>query len=300
MKGINSVSLRSSLSSSSKAVVRAAYVNVNLPTTRVRALPDFLLVGAQRCGTTSLFRALEQQDQIMRPTFNKGINYFDLNYSRGERWYRAHFPMRRQPKKGTQQRRVAFEASGYYMFHPLAPERIAQDLPSVKIVAMLRDPVERAYSAWKHESARGYDDLSFEDAITRESERTFGERGRMIADPRYQSFAYRHHSYTARGRYTSQLRQFYDRFPSSNIHVVYSENFFTEPSREFGLLADFLGLHLTSETQFDKHNARPSGPMPGGTREMLSEIYADEANELELLVGRRPPWRVPDAIRSVP
>lgn len=285
------MSLRSSLSSLSRTAIRSVYVGLNSPTAGLRLAPDFLVVGAQRCGTTSLFRALEQHEQVVRPTLNKGVNYFDLNYDRGERWYRAHFPLaltvrRRLPVS-------TFEASGYYMFHPLAPDRIARDLPDVKIVAMLRDPVERAYSAWKHESARGFDDLSFEEAITKESERTAGERELMIADPAYQSYAYRHYSYTARGHYAAQLRRFYDSFPATQIHVVYSESFFAEPAQEFNFLADFLGIERGSGIAFDQHNARPSGPMPGMTRELLTGIYRDEADELERLVGRRPPWSTP-------
>lgn len=286
------MSLGSSFVSSAKAVVRGAYVGLSMPTADLRPSPDFLLVGAQRCGTTSLFRALEQHQQVVRPTINKGINYFDVNYHRGERWYRAHFPLGVTSRRRTRAvgPAVTFEASGYYMFHPLAPERIAHDLPDVKIVAMLRDPVERAYSAWKHESARGFDPMSFEEAIVEEALRTAGEKERMVADPAYQGFAYRHHSYVARGHYAAQLRRFYDRFAASRIHVVYSESFFAEPAAEFALLADFLGIEPGVGLAFDQHNARPSGPMPGRTRQTLTQIYEAEADDLEQLVGRRPPW----------
>lgn len=287
---MSDMGLRASLPAPVRGFVRTAYVGVNALTASRRAEPDFLLVGGQRCGTTSLFRAFEQHPQIVRPTLNKGVNYFDLNYHRGPRWYRAHFPLEgkvRDPRDGPS---AVFEASGYYMFHPLAPERIARDLPNVKIVAMLRDPVERAFSAWKHESARGFDTVSFEDAIETEDVRTRGERERMIEDPNYQSFAYRHFSYTARGDYVSQLRAFYDRLPASNIHVVYSEDFFVEPQREFALLLKFLKIDNAGEVSFEQHNARPSGPMPGRSREMLTERYRGQAEQLEHLVGRVPPW----------
>lgn len=285
------MSIRSSVPSSVRAFVRRAYVSAGSLNASSRIEPGFLLVGGQRCGTTSLFRALEQHEQAVRPSFNKGINYFDLNYARGPRWYRAHFPTeRRAERKGGA---VAFEASGYYMFHPLAPRRIAEDLPEIKIVAMLRDPIERAYSAWKHETARGFDSLSFEAAIEQETRRTAGERERMIDDPDYQSFAYRHFSYTARGDYVAQLREFYDRLPAENIHIVYSEAFFVNPEREFALLTDFLGLGKGGDIVFDQHNARPGGPMPGRSREKLSQSFEGQADELERMVGRRPPWGEP-------
>ncbi|WP_458040313.1 MULTISPECIES: sulfotransferase domain-containing protein [Bacteria] len=272
--------------------MRSAYVGWGALSADSRLAPDFLVIGGQRCGTTSIFRAFEQHPDIVRPTLNKGVNYFDMNYHRGTRWYRGHFPLargiRRTRPEGTTV--ATFEASGYYMFHPLAPERIARDFPGIKIVAMLRDPVERAYSAWKHESARGFDDWSFERAIAEEAERTRGERERMIADPRYQSFNYRHHSYTARGDYSSQLEEYYRLFPAKNIHVVYSETFFSDPEAEFARLTDFLGVARAKDIQFDQHNARPSGPMPGTTREVLSEVYRGQAEQLTSLTGRRPPW----------
>lgn len=284
--------LRSALPDPITRVVRNGYVSLSALTASSRLEPDFILVGGQRCGTTSLFRAFEQHHQIVRPTFNKGINYFDVNYSRGHRWYRAHFPLRLSAKRqvGAGNSFVSFEASGYYIFHPLAAERIAKDLPAVKIVAMLRDPVERAFSAWKHECARGFDNVSFEEAVETEEKRTRGERDRMIADAQYESYAYRHYSYVARGHYSAQLGEYYRRFPHSSIHVMYSESFFTDPNAEFAKLTDFLGVEHPDRIVFDRHNARPSGPMPGQTREILSEVYALEADALEEMVGHRPPW----------
>lgn len=286
------MNFRSSLPTPVRRIIRDSYVWTSSLTSSSRIVPDFLLVGGQRCGTTSLFRALEQHPNIVRPTFNKGINYFDLNYHRGTSWYRAHFPLLVTARRGIppQEEVAAFEASGYYMFHPLAPKRIAADLPNIRIVAMLRDPVERAYSAWKHEKARGFDDLEFEEAIAREAERTSGERDRLIANPRDRSFAYRHFSYIARGDYASQLGLFYDLLPASNIHVVYSENFFANPEKEFSLLTDFLGVKRGTDITFEQHNARPSGPMPGQSRQLLNDTFGDQVHALERLVGRRPPW----------
>src|SRR5690606_30511881 len=137
-------------------------------TSRSRMLPDFLMVGTQRGGTTSLFRALAAHPAIVQPNFHKGVHYFDVNYTRGLSWYRGHFPMRAPAERrvaasgltgGKEGVRlpVAFESAGYYMHHPLAPERIARDLPGVKLIVLLRDPVIRAYSAHQHELARGFE-----------------------------------------------------------------------------------------------------------------------------------------------
>lgn len=289
------MSLRTSLPGPAKSVIRSGYVGLGTLTASLRVQPDFLLIGGQRCGTTSLFRALEQHPQVVRPTLNKGINYFDIHYGRGPRWYAGHFPSVRSVRRrvGDTRPYAAFEASGYYLFHPLAPSRIARDLPDVKIVAMLREPIERAFSAWKHESARGFENETFDRALELEEERTTGESERMATEPGYQSYAHRHHAYAARGDYVTLLRPYYERFPSSQIHIVYSESFFAEPVHEFQALTDFLGIDHVPGIAFDQHNARHSGPMPDRALKLLTKRFEGQHEALEALVGRRPPWATP-------
>src|SRR5690606_6006810 len=106
--------------------------------------------------------------------------YFDINYLRGPRWYRAHFPLQR-PSRGPR-RTIAFESSGYYSHHPLAPARIGQDLPGVQLVMMVRDPAERAFSAYKHAVARCLETESFPRALELEQQRLEGEIEKMTVD----------------------------------------------------------------------------------------------------------------------
>lgn len=285
------MSVRSRLPEPGRTLVRNTYVRAGTLTAPLRLTPDMIVIGGQRCGTTSLFRALEQHPQMIRPTFNKGINYFDINYHRGPRWYAGHFPLVwRADLAARFKPSVAFEASGYYLFHPLAPERIARDLPEVKVVAMLRDPVERAYSAWKHESARGYESESFERALQLEEGRTDGEVERMRRDPRYQSRMLRHHAYAARSEYADLLARYYDRFSADQIHVMYSEEFFADPEGEFRRLEGFLGITHHRGIVFDQHNARQGGAIPPGPCRDLRERFEPQTHTLHQLVGRRPPW----------
>src|SRR5262245_30067681 len=118
-----------------------------------RVLPTMLIVGAQRCGTTTLFKALSQHKSFVGPTLRKGVHYFDLNHDRPLDWYRAHFPTKASIdalQQRTGSGAVVGESSPYYLWHPLAAERIAHDLPGVRVIVLLRDPVERAYSAHAH------------------------------------------------------------------------------------------------------------------------------------------------------
>jgi hypothetical protein len=224
---------------------------------------------------------------------HKGVNYFDVAYDRGWKWYLGHFPLRANTERHRAPGRPAaetFEASGYYMFHPHAPRRIAADLPGVKIVAMVRDPVERAYSAYKHEFARGFETESFDEALRLEDVRVDPELDRMLADESYQSQVYRHQAYRRRGQYAEQLRAFEDLLGAGRVHVVDSERFFTEPEKEYERLLTFLELPVVMPASFDRFNARPGTPMSPDAEAMLRAHYEPHDRELEEFLGWRPSW----------
>src|SRR5687768_5235794 len=157
-------------------------------------LPSFLISGGQRCGTTSLYRALAEHPAVIKAVLHKGVHYFDVGYEHGMRWYRGHFPLRRHAERvGDEFGVVAqtFESSPYYMYHPHAVTRIARDLPGVKLVVLTRDPVERAYSQHAHEVARGFEpELDFTRALELEPTRLAGARETLLADPTAYSFAH--------------------------------------------------------------------------------------------------------------
>jgi hypothetical protein len=272
---------------------RAAATVLGMATAGLRAQPDFLVVGAQRCGTTSLFRALMSHPNVMRPNLHKGVNYFDVNYGRGRGWYLSHFPLeamaRRRAAPGAE-RALVFDSSGYYMFHPHAPARIAADLPDVKIVAMVRDPVERAFSAYKHEFARGFETEPLDRALALEDERIEPELARMTADPEYQSQVYRHQAYRRRGHYAEQLRRFADLLSREQVHVVSSERFFSEPDDEYGRLLDFLDLPRVMPASFDRYNPRPSAPLDPTIQAELRRHFEPYDADLESFTGTRPAW----------
>jgi hypothetical protein len=271
---------------------RRAYVRMGTATAGLRLQPTFIMIGAQRCGTTSLFRALMAHPQVVRPTFHKGINYFDLNYYRGPDWYRGHFPLAEIARRKTRSlgEPVAFEASGYYFYHPFAVERIARDLPGVKLVVMLRDPVERAFSAYKHEYARDFEWETFEKALELEDDRLIGEIERMRRDPAYESFPHRHHSYRHRGQFAEQLDRVLSHFSRDQLHVMDSETFFTQPAEQYRELLAFLGLRSFEPASFGQYNARPGEPMPAGLRRTLEAHYAPHNERLAALLDRPPQW----------
>jgi hypothetical protein len=273
---------------------KAVYVGARMLNAGSRPLPDFLIIGAQRCGTTSLYRYLAQHPQVIGAAPSKGVHYFDVNHERSLRWYRAHFPTRRRRDQAGSGA-VTGEASPYYVFHPHGPDRVRAAVPNARLILMLRDPVVRAFSQYQQEYARGFEDAeTFEAALDLEPGRLAGERERMLADPGYDSRALQHHAYVARGEYAPQLEAWRERFDPARIHVIVAEEFFAEPAAAYRGVLDFLGLRMPPRPpQFKAFNARPAGGMAAETRERLAAQFAEPNRRLEELLGRALAWTSP-------
>lgn len=263
-------------------------------TAGLRMLPSFVLAGGQRCGSTSLFRALQAHPAVLPPVHHKGVNYFDVAYDRGPAWYRGHFPVRAVAAARTRaagEPARTFEASGYYLYHPHAAARLGADLPGVQVLVVLRDPVERAFSAYKHEKARGFETETFERALELEDERVQPELEAMLADPSRYSAVHRHQSYRRRGQYAEQLQRIVDAVGRDRLLVLQSEEFFAEPRRQYARITDFLGLRPYLPTRFDRWNARPGQGLSDLVRDRLRATYEPHDEALEALLGRPPGWR---------
>lgn len=284
--------VRDRLPAPAVAALRRTALAWGMATARWRLTPSVIVVGAQRAGTTTLFRLLAEHPDLVRPTLSKGTGYFDDAYRRGPRWYRAHFPLRWTARLLTGGREPrSFECSGYYLHHPLAAERIARDLPDVRVVVMLRDPVERAYSAHRHELARGFESEPFDRALALEDRRTRGEAARLARDPDHVSYAHRHHAYRARSDYAGQVQRFVEALGRDRVHVMEAERFFADPVAEFDALQDWLGLTRWRPRDVVAWNAEPREPLSGGLRRELSDWFADREGPLVDLLGRPPAWR---------
>jgi hypothetical protein len=280
-----------------RRAVKAASRVVTRPSASLRALPDFLIIGAQRAGTTSLYRYLERHPAVMPAVLNKGVHFFDERFDRGITWYRSNFPA--APSKAIVRRRhavervVTGEASPYYAFHPLVPERVAGVLPDVRLILVLRDPVSRAYSHYQHEVARGFETLPFDEAIEREPERLAGEERRILQDGSYHSFEHQHHSYVARGMYLEQIRRWHARFPSERLLIVDADELFGDPAAAYAAVVRFLGLPPFGLERFERLNAHAYDDMSPAARARLREAFAGPNRELCAYLGRRFAWATP-------
>jgi hypothetical protein len=285
--------IASALPPPAKRAIRSSERLVARATARFRLLPDYLIIGAQRSGTTSLYKYLAQHPGVGAAFLGKGAHFFDTNYSGDLDLYRAHFPTGAY-KWYVKRRRglelVTGEGSPYYLAHPHAPYRIAHMLPRAKLIALLRDPVERAFSHYQHELARGFEQLSFEEAIDREPDRLAGEVEKMRADPSYNSFSYQHHTYVTRGLYAEQLQVWYSLFPKEQILVLRSEDLFADPDRTYRQVLEFLEVPPASLATYETFNPRHYGEMNEATRRRLVEYFAEPNTRLYELLGTDFGW----------
>jgi hypothetical protein len=243
---------------------------------RRHPLPAFLIIGAQKGGTTSLASYLAAHPEVVSPAY-KEVHYFDLNYGKGSEWYRSHFPIggRRRLKSFVKGQRLrAIDATPYYLLHPQVASRVARAIPSARIVLLLRDPVSRAYSHYHHEVRLGTEKLSFADALDAEPARTSGEVERMATEPLYEGFNYQHFTYLRRGIYSEQLRCWLRYFRSEQFLVLSSEQFFENPAVGYRKALKFLGLTEWELPAYPPEHTGKYSPMPPEIRKRLIEYYA--------------------------
>jgi hypothetical protein len=258
-----------------------------------RMVPDYLIIGVKRGGTTSLAEYLFQHPDVMVPYVPKGPRYFDVNHHRGASWYASHFPTKaaaRRREHRTGVRPITGDSSPYIIFHPLALERVQRELPTAKLIVSLRDPVLRAWSQYNYERKRGYEDLEPLAALDAETDRVAGEEERLRADPTYVSAAHRHHTYVARGLYAEQLRRVFALVPREQVHVLFAEDMFASPQAAYDELTDFLGLPRAPLTDPRAFKANHYEAVPDDVRARLAAEYAGPNEELFELLGRWADW----------
>jgi len=261
------------------------------------ALPDFLIIGAQKAGTTSLYEYLKEHP-AMRESRRKEVHYFDktFNFKHGLNWYRSNFPLR-DFKKETVDGIVPItgEATPQYLFHPHAARRAHDVVPNAKIIVLLRNPIDRAYSHYNVRERRAKENLTFEQALAAEEQRLRPELERMLADEYYYSFAYQLFSYQWRGHYAEQLEKWFVYFPRNKFLILKSEDMFADPQRTFDEVLAFLGLPPHQLKQVEAFNSASRlgaeyGGMKQETYQQLAEYFAPHNKKLYELLNRDFGW----------
>jgi hypothetical protein len=272
---------------------------------RGRLLPDFVIIGAAKAGTTSLYGWLSRHPYVAPATL-KEVHYFDYNYYRGEDWYRRHFPLASERAAFAAEHGRPFltgEASPSYITHDRAPQRLARDLPRAKLVVALRNPVDRAYSQYQMSRRENEEPLdSFAAAVDAEQDRLAPELARTRVDRRYQSWPIGCWSYLMRSRYAEQLERWFALFGREQFHFVTLEELSENPQRALDGLHGFLGLppHVYDDLP-RLHGGGYESSVDPATRERLSEYFRPHNERLYALLGRDLGWerqpRVADVAR---
>lgn len=259
-------------------------------TSPLRAMPGLLILGAMKAGTSSLYHYLSQHPQIVG-SLKKEVGYFDGgphadvdNFARGDLWYRSHFPLAARLGRD----RVTLEATPRYLYCPAAPSRIAQRLPGVRLVALLRDPAERAISHYFHERRKGREPLPMMDAF-------LAEEARLAPATRareYQDFAFVHYSYKARGRYREQLDRYHACFPAEQLLVLSAEELFEDPASTLRRVFEHVGVDpgVRIPDLSARNVAANRSDVPPEVEAHLRDHFAPHNAALYELLGRDLGW----------
>ncbi|MGI8908756.1 MAG: sulfotransferase family protein [Candidatus Sumerlaeaceae bacterium] len=256
-----------------------------------RVLPDFAIIGVQKGGTGTLYNTLVQHPAIAA-ALTKEVTFFDRHFRKGKLWYRAHFPTIFQRWRALRQGRpfLVGEASPGYIFIPFAAENARRTIPNGRFVALLRNPIDRAYSHYQHELRKGCEKLTFEEALDGEEERLKGTMERAMAT-RKKIGALRHFSYKQRGHYAEQLERWYAQFPREQILVLRTEDFAEKSEEIVQQVCAFLGVPPMDLKEYKRFNVGSyKDEMKPETRTRLVEYFRPYNAQLKELTGRDFGW----------
>jgi hypothetical protein len=254
-------------------------------------LPDFVIIGAQKAGTTTIYRWLHEHPQVIAHA--KEIGYFSEHYRRGPDWYRSHFPL-----EWTRNRYIAEhgrpmvtgEATPEYLLDPHTPARMARLIPEVKLIVSLRNPVDRAYSQFQMNRRRGLEPIaSFSEALALEDPR-FGAAGASGPVARADQSMSTWTHYLGRGHYAEALLRWFEVFPRESFCILALSDLAENPAGAAATLEGFLGLAPHRYESLQAHNNGAYAPLQGPLREALIEYFRPHNERLYDLLGRDFDW----------
>ena len=255
-------------------------------------LPDFLIIGAARSGTTSLYEYLTQHPLVI-PGVGKEVYFFDKNFNKGVNWYKSFFPTKiSKSRLENKQKRncVTGEATPRYLYHPHTPKRVFDLIPDVKLIVLLRSPIDRAYSHYQMEAGHGNEELSFEDAIEQEEKRIRDDMKKMERNENFYSVNFYRKSYLTRGIYVDQLKRWFEYFPREQFLILKSEDFYSKTSEVYNQVLDFLNLSKFELNSFKAYRMTKHSSICSETRKKLTDYFSPYNKQLYELLDRNFGW----------
>jgi hypothetical protein len=236
------------------------------------ALPGFVIIGTMKGGTTYLYHLLTLHP-LVEPAAAKELQFFNRYFDEGVEWYRQCFPV---PRWEDGRRTITGEATPGYLPHPLVPERMARIIPQARLIALLRNPVDRTFSDYKQVTRKGRESRTFEEAM-----------GYANLDDAPRKFL-------SKSIYVDQLLRWSEFFPREQMLVLKSEDFFEDPAGTLKPVLSFLGLPEWKPKVWDLHYKRNRGDYEGGmdpaTRERLEEYFEPHNKRLYDYLGQDFGW----------
>ncbi len=255
-------------------------------------LPDFLIIGAARSGTTSLYEYLIQHPSIIKG-IGKEVYFFDKEFQKGVNWYKSFFPTKftkSRLENKLQTSCLTCEATPRYLYHPSSPKRVFEIIPHIKLIVLLRNPIDRAYSHYQMEVSSGNEELSFENAIDQEKNRISYDMQKMENDENFYSVNFYRKSYLTRGIYVNQIKRWFKYFPREQFLILKSEDLYSDPSKTYSKVLDFLALPKFELNSFKAHRMRKYSDIVPETRKKLADYFKPHNKQLYELLGKNFDW----------
>ncbi|MFB4167267.1 sulfotransferase domain-containing protein [Virgibacillus sp. JSM 102003] len=245
--------------------------------------PSFLILGAQKAGTTSLFKYIEKYAENFTPPIKKELYFFSEKYHKGYSWYKSWFPLK------LQNGHITGEATPDYLFYHKCAKRVYEKYPNMKMVVLLRNPIDRAYSQYNFQrnsnKTNAYNPLTFKDALNEELN--------IKNIPEEFDFYYKYRSYLKRGHYYEQIKEWIHYFPENQILFIESDSFYKETEYYLKEVFSFLNLKFKKNKKLSfkaQNKTEYSEQLNHSTREFLREYYKPHNAKLYSLLNRDFEW----------
>lgn len=247
-----------------------------------RTFPDFIIIGSQKCGTTSLYNYLLKHPNILSSS-RKEVKYFDMCRDKDLMWYKSQFPLKCLKK--INKYNISGEATPDYFFFNDIPEIMFNILPNVKLILVLRNPVERAYSQYNYSVKRGFEDLDFFDALKEEESRitNIGLKRNNIH--------YREFSYKKRGLYYEQLLWWLKYYNKKQIFIIDFDDLKFNTNYIMKKTYKFLEIPNLSTSFSKQFNSGVYSQMSDTAREYLVNYFKNPNDKLFELLGYKFNWQ---------
>ena len=260
----------------------------------LHVLPNFYIIGAAKCGTSSLYEYLIYHPEV-QPAVTKEVHFFDHYFERGLNWYKVCFPLKLHKffvQNLGKKKFITGEASPRYIDHPNSPKRIKEITPKAKFIVLLRNPIDRAYSHYNMNVRQGIETLSFEEAIEQQTKRTKDEFKKMEEDENYYSKPYFSYSYIERGMYIKKLEHWMKYFSKEQFLVLKSEDMLKKPNETYQQIVKFLNLSpwVLKEYKHYRVGSYKKPLMNSATRQQLRDFFKPHNEKLSEFLGKNFEW----------